>query len=224
MGKVSAVFVPLTFVAVLCSFASPAGADTIRVTSGVVDTAFGPPREPLDGEDLDLRAAGFEISSALEDEHAFVRLANPPTVAPGALVDFSGTLRVEDSIGAQLNNSFGLVAVPFEMSFHASPARLRCSSGGSVTQCTGIAPFTFDAKLTFTPFDGVPGMHHLIGRGTVEGDVSRFGSFDSIGVRYAFAASPTPEPATWSLAAIGAIAIGASVWRRRRAGYRDFTP
>src|SRR5204863_8319413 len=101
MGKVSAVFVPLTFVAVLCSFASPAGADTIRVTSGVVDTAFGPPREPLDGEDLDLRAAGFEISSALEDEHAFVRLANPPTVVPGALVDFSGTLRVEDSIGAQ---------------------------------------------------------------------------------------------------------------------------
>src|SRR2546430_2294260 len=76
----------LTCAAVLCSSARTGGADTIRVTSGVVDTAFGPPREPLDGEDLDLRAAGFEISSALEDEHAFVRLANPPTVARGALV------------------------------------------------------------------------------------------------------------------------------------------
>jgi hypothetical protein len=58
---------------------------------------------------------------------AFVQLAALPTVAPGALVDLSGVLHVEDAIGAHLNNSFAIVAAPFKMSFDASPTPVACS-------------------------------------------------------------------------------------------------
>ena len=63
--------------------------------------------EPINGEDLQLVGPGFGIRSSLEDETAFIRFATLLRVAPGAVVDLSGVLRVEDSVGFELNNSFG---------------------------------------------------------------------------------------------------------------------
>jgi hypothetical protein len=199
-------------------YAIPVRADPIRVTSGLLDAGFGPLGGPWVAETLVLTGAGFSIGGALEDTRAFVQLAALPTVAPGALLDLSGVLHVEDAINARLNNSFAIVAAPFKMSFVASPTKLACSSAGSLTECTGVAPFTFDADLTITPLAGVSVTHHLIGRGTAEGRLFRRGSLESGAVLYTFEASPVPEPATLSLFTTGAIMAGVGVWRRRRAG------
>jgi hypothetical protein len=205
----------LMIVDAIC-YASRAEADPLRVTSGGVSAGFNSLPGPLDSEGMSLVGSGFAIGSSLEDEEAVVRLTRPPTLAPGALADFSGVLLVEDPVGGELNGSFGLLAAPFSLSFTASPMSLSCSGAGSSTACNGRAPFTFDARLTFTPIDGNPVMHHFIGGGTVEGFVARDDSTLNGAVRYTFEASPTPEPATLSLFTMGAIMAGAAVWRTRR--------
>jgi hypothetical protein len=220
MSKVPSVFLSLMFFVAFSCCASPAGADPVRVTSGVVATGFAPLGEPWDANELVLTGAGFSIGTPLEDEVAFVQLATLPTLALGALLDLSGVLHVEDAIGARLDNLDTVVAAPFEMSFDASPIPLDCRSGGSLTECSGIAPFTFDAELTFTAFGGVPVTHHIIGGGTAEGSLFRLGSFESGAVRYMFEPNAVPEPTTLSLFTTTAIVAGARAWRRRRAGYR----
>jgi PEP-CTERM motif len=217
MTRVPAVFLSLMFFVAFSCSATLAGADPIRVTSGVVE-AGGFLDQPWNADVLDLAGTSFHILSSLEDEEAFVQLASRPTLAPGASINFSGVLRVADPVGAQVNNSFGVVSAPFTMSFDASPAGLTCSSGGSLTQCTATAPFTFNAELTITPLGGVPAIHHLIGRGTAEGTLSRLGPFEGGAVRYVFESSEVPEPATLSLFATGAIVAAARLWRRRRDG------
>jgi hypothetical protein len=220
VSRVPAVFLPLMlFVAFSCSAIS-VRADPIRVTAGLVDAGFGPLHGQLDGEALGLTGAGLSIGTSLEDEVAFVRLANPPTLAPGTLADFSGTLFVQDLIGGQLDNSFGLVSAPFTMTFIATPTRLACGNSGSVVECSGVAPFTYAGDLTFTPFGGSPVTHHLIGGGTVEGRLFGSGSSSFAAVLYNFEASPTPEPGTLSLFTTGAIMAVRGVWRKRRAGRR----
>ena len=220
MSRIPAGILPVMFFVAFCCCASPAGAEPIVVTSGIVEAGFGSLGEPWNAEALQLMGAGFSISSSLEDENALFQLATPPTLAPGALVDFSGELRVGDVIGALLNDSFGLLAAPFTMSFAASPTPLACSSAGPLTECTAIAPFRFDAVLSFTPLSGVPVTHHIIGGGMVQGTLFRSGSFEAGGVRYIFEPSPVPEPATLSLFATGAIVAGARIRRRRRAAHR----
>jgi hypothetical protein len=126
-------------------------------------------------------------------------------------------LHVLDPIGAHLNDSDTTVATPFTMSFVAPPTRLACSGEGSSMECSGVAPFTFDADLTFTPLGGVPVTHHLIGGGTAEGSLFRLGSFEAGAVRYIFEPSAVPEPATLSLFTTTAIVAGARAWRKRRA-------
>jgi hypothetical protein len=198
----------------ICS-ATIARADPIRVTSGVLQTGFGPVGGQLTGEELQLTAGGFTIASSLEDVGASVQLAAVPTVASGALVDFSGALHVNDAIGARSGSSV-FVAGPFTMLFAASPTRIACSTADSLTQCTGVAPFTFDSILTVTTSDGATSTRHLTGGGTVEGSLFRVGSSEMVAVRYEFAASPTPEPATLSLLTTGALVAAASTWHRRR--------
>ena len=217
MGRVPAVFLSLMFFVAFSCCASPAGADPIRLTSGIVE-AGGSLDGPWNAEALDITGAAFQITSSLEDERAFVELATRPTVAPGSSVDFSGVLRVGDPIGAQLNNSFAIVAAPFTMSFDVAPTRLSCSTAGSLTQCISSAPFTFNAELTITPLGGVPEIHRLIGRGTAEGTLFSLESGEGGGVRYIFETSAVPEPATLSLLATGAFVAGAGAWRRRRDG------
>ena len=209
-------------VVVFCAFASsvsPAEADPIRVTAGFVAAGFGELGQPWNAEDLQLTGTGLSIENSLEDEIAFVRLITRPTLVPGAFVNFSGVLRVEDPVGAHLDDAFALVSTPFEIPFNASPTPLACSSGGSLTECTGIAPFTFSAEITLTPLGGIPVMRHLIGDGTAEGRLFRTDSFEGGAVRYTFEASAVPEPATLSLFMTGAIVAGAHVWRRRRASH-----
>jgi len=198
--------------AVVCS-TGIARAEPIRVTSGVVQAGFGRLGQPLSGEQLELVAGQFTVESSLEDVGASLQLATVPTIAAGALVDFSGALHVNDGIGGRENGSFVLVA-PFTMFFTARPTRIACSNADSSTQCTGVAPFTFDAKLTVTGSDGATGTRHLIGGGTVEGSLSRVGSSELAAVRYTFDPTPTPEPSTLSLLAAGAVF---AAWRRRRA-------
>jgi hypothetical protein len=215
MSRLPAVVASAIFFVVVGSV-SLAGADPIRVTSGFVD-AGGELDRPWHAEALQLMGPGLEIASSLEDEDADVRLARVPTVATGALADFSGVLIVRDQIGAVLNDSFGVLKAPFEMSFDASPTRLTCSTAGALTECTGTAPFTFDAQVSFTPLGGVPVMHRIVGGGTVEGKVFRFeSSGEGGGVIYRFEASPVPEPASLSLFATGVILAGARARRRRR--------
>jgi len=203
----------MVFVACL-GCAAFAAADPIRV-SGLVDGGGGELGTPWNAEDLQLFGNGFSIGSSLEDEVAFVQFSTVPTVAPGASVDFSGTLLVNDPIGAQLDdNRFALVTAPFTLSFHAAPARLSCTTTSSVTECTAAAPVTMTGDLTFTPLDGAPFMRHLVGRGTVQGTVFRTPSFEGGGVRYTFAS--TPEPATLSLFTLGAAMILRAARRRPR--------
>jgi hypothetical protein len=190
--------------------AIPARADPIRVTSGAVDGAFGPLGQADAGE-LGLMGAGLHVQDSLEDVDADVRLITPPTVAPGALVDFSGVFRLRSAIGGTVNNVGGLVVPPFTIPLHASPTRLACSGAGSFIQCTGAAPFTFETDITIAPFGGgVPVTQHLIGGGTVEGTVFRNGAG---AVRYTFETSPTPEPASLLLLSTGLVGLVAS--RRR---------
>lgn len=215
-SRVSAVVLSLlAFVTFFCGV-SLAAADPVRVTSGLVEAGFGPLGEPWNAESLYLTGAGFSIGSSLEDEDAFVHLATLPTVAAGTLIDLSGVLRVRDTIGGLLDDSFALVEGPFELSFDASATPLACSSVGSSTECTGIAPFTFDAVLTFTPWGGVSVTRHLTGGGTAEGSLFRLGSFEAGGVRYVFESSAVPEPATVALFVAGAIVAGPYVRHRRR--------
>jgi hypothetical protein len=213
MSKPSTAVSLIAFV-VVCS-ATVARADPIRVTSGVVEAGFGPLGQPLNGERLQLTAGGFTIGSSLEDVGASLQLAVVPTIAPGALVDFSGALHVNDAIGGNQDGSFLLVAAPFTMFFAASPARIACSSADSLTTCTGVAPFTFDATLTVTAPDGAVTARRLIGGGTVEGSLFRVGSSEMAAVRYTFDPSPVPEPSTLSLLAAGSLV---AAWRRRRGG------
>ncbi len=219
MTRVSRASRPLLFIA-FCWCASVAGADPIRVQSGFVSAGFDELGGSFNAEDLQLTAPGFHIGSSLEDEVAFVQLTTRPTVAPGALVDLSGVLHVEDPVGAQLGDSFALVTAPFTMSFFASQTRLTCGSSGGITECTGVAPFTFAAELTFSTLDGMSFTRQLVGRGRAEGRFDRLPSFESGAVQYVFEATPTPEPATMSLFATGAVLAGAGVRRKRGAQRR----
>ena len=217
MGNASSTSLPLTFTIAFLCCATAAAADPIRVTSGFVD-AGGAIGQPWDAEDLHVEGARFTINSSLEDQVAFVRLSTTPTVTPGALVDLSGVLRVEDTIGAFLDQSFALLAAPFEMSFTTPAARLACSRSPTLLDCVAVAPFRFEAALTFTPLDGSSVTHRLVGSGRAEGRLLRQGSFQGGGVTYFFEPSPVPEPATLSLFAAGAIVVGRRAWRRRSSG------
>jgi hypothetical protein len=216
MMRVPAVVASLMFFVPVCCIASSAAADPVLVLSGIVETAFGGLGEPWDAESLQLHGAGLSIDSSLEDEVASVQLSNLPTIAPGALVDFSGLLRVEDQIGALLDNSFGIIAAPFTMSFAAAPTRLTCGTSVSLTQCVGSAPFTFEADVTFTPFGGVPVIRQLVGGGRVEGVLDSGGFRESGAVRYVFEPSPVPEPATIMLLVSGIVAAAGVARQRRR--------
>ena len=216
MGRVPSVFLSLILLS-FSGYPSSAGADPIRITSGVVEAGFDAIGQPLNAETLDLSGGGLRIVSSLEDEVAFVYLAAVPTVAPGAVVDLSGVLRVEDVVGEFFDGSFGLVTAPFTLSFAVLPMRLACSEAGAFINCGGLAPFTLDAELIFTPLGGDPVRQRLVGTGTAEGRFSRSESFASGAVSYVFDPSPVPEPATLTLFASGLIVAGARAWRRRRA-------
>jgi len=156
MNTVPAVFRLLTCCATAACWTSAAAADPIRVTSGFVEAGFGELGQPWNAEGLYLEGGGLSVGSSLEDERAFVRLTSVPGWPPAAAVDFSGVLRLEDYLGVQLGNSFGVQAVPFVMRFVSSPARLTCATAGPVTDCTGVAAFTLSAELTFIPFGECP--------------------------------------------------------------------
>lgn len=212
----------MLLVALVCC-ARSARADTLWVTSGHVEAGFGALGQPWIGEALVLQGAGLDIVDSLEDADAFVQLATTPTVAPGALADFSGVLGIGSAIGARLHDEFGIVSAPITMSFNAAPAPLACSGDRELLECTGIAPFTFDADLTFTPLGGITVTQRLIGAGTLEGRLFRTQSFERGAVRYVFEATPVPEPATLSLFAAGAMMAGAGAWRRRHGGRSPLT-
>jgi PEP-CTERM motif len=213
MTKARTAFPPLMLLIVFVCFATVAHADPMHVTSGVVQTGFAPVGQPLPGEGLQLTAGGLTLASSLEDPGAFLQLAAVPTVASGAVVDFSGALHTNGGIGGQENGSF-VFASPFTMFFAAAPTTITCSTVDALTQCTGAAPFTMDATLALTAADGTTSTRHLIGSGTVEGSLfGGNGTTDSVSVHYTFDASQTPEPATLSLLTAGALVAG---WRRRR--------
>src|SRR3954466_7760140 len=217
MPRVSPVVLSVTFCVMWFGGGVRAVADPIRVTAGVVTAGFDQLGTPLNAEDLHLSGAEFSVGRSLEDEVAFVQLAGVPTLADGALVDLSGTLFVEDAIGAQLNGASGLLAAPFRMAFTASPTRLACRDIASDMNCTAVSPFTFAADLTFIPDSGGSAVtHHLVGGGTVEGRLFRSASGDFAAVAYTFQASPTPEPASLSLLATGAFMTAAGKLRKRR--------
>jgi PEP-CTERM motif-containing protein len=183
--------------------ATPARADVIRVTSGFVD-AGGPFGAPWDSEGLALFGSGLSFENSLEDDVAFVQLAARPTAAQGAVLDLSGRFQAESP------GSFTST-----ISFDASPTHVDCSNADGFTQCSASAPFTFRGNLTLTPFGGGPVVSRdLVGAGTAQARLSPL--FQNGDVFYTFAASPTPEPATLSLFAAGALMAGARAWRRRR--------
>jgi hypothetical protein len=215
MRKVPTLLTAVMVLAAVCCGASRAGADPLRVTAGNVRAGFGFLTQPLIGEGLGLLGDGFAVQSSLEEADAALRLAAPPTLAAGALADFSGILLVGTPLVAQFGGSFGLLAAPATLSFSAAPMSLVCSGAGSSTLCTGSAPFTFDANLTFTATGGSPVTRHLIGGGTVEATVNRVDSLPFGGVTFDFA-SPTPEPSTVFLFITGAIIAGATGWTQRR--------
>jgi len=207
------------FVAV-SGYTSSAAADPVRITQGLVEAGFNATSEPLNAEALYLFGKGLAIDSSLEDEVAFVHLSAVPVVAPGVLADFSGVLRVDDVVGAELDGSFALVTAPFSLSFAVRPTPLACTDDGSLLECTGRAPFTFKAELTVTPVGGVPVTRRLVGSGTADGSLFRVRSSDhaAAAVRYVFEPSPVPEPATVWLLSSGLMLAGARVRRRRRTG------
>ena len=212
LGKTPAVLFALTAVVLLWPIV--AGANSIHVTSGFVDGGGGLGL-PMDAEDLRLFGSGFDITSALEDEVAFIRFKTVPTVRPGALADFSAVLNVEDRVAGHLNDVSMSVSAPFKLSFDVSPTRLACQDNGFGTLCTGRAPFTLEAELTLTPFGGVPAVHRLFGAGTAEGRLFKGADFATSGVTYVFGPSAVPEPASLSVFT-AAFALGAALLRRRR--------
>jgi len=209
----------IVFVACLwCSWSTAARADTIRITSGAVEAGgvFGQPWSISDDDELHLEAPGVSIAGSLVDLSALLQFSAPPTTAaPGALFDASGVLHVGTAFGASFNNVSGALAPPFTMTFDASPMHLVCGNSNGDTECNGSAPFTFHSDLTFSPFEGPPVVHHLVGGGTVEGRLDSSNGFQGGIVRYDFGASPTPEPATLSLFAVGAVIAGGRAWRSR---------
>jgi hypothetical protein len=208
---------PLCVAFSICT--SVAGAEPVRLTSGYVDAGYNWTPDRLNANALEIAGAGFKIANAMEDEVAFVELTTAPTLGQGRLVDLSGVLHVEDVIGAQLDSAFGLVSAPFTMSFDAQPTELACSTSSAFLECMATAPFTFHAGLTFTPIDGNPSVHHLVGSGTALGNLFRPSSDEAgaaVRVRYTFDVSEVPEPTTMSLFGSGALFTGACMWRRRR--------
>jgi hypothetical protein len=200
--------------------ATAAEADTIRITSGVVQTS-GPLGRPFlisDEDEIHLAAPGVSIAGTLVDVRAMLEFSVPPaTVAPGALFDASRVLRVETAhFTARFNNVSGFIPAPFTMTFDASPMRVVCGDLNGFTDCSGSAPFAFQSDLTFSPFEGPPVVHHLVGGGTVEGRLTDFTDFQFGSVRYNFEVSPTPEPTTLSLFAVGAVIAGGRAWRAQR--------
>lgn len=233
MSRVSPFFVPVMFFVAWCCSVTAAQADPIRVTSGLVrigSAGPGPLGSPWAADVLDITGNhGLVLESSFEDQFNFVEFVDLPAVGPGP-ADFSTVLHAEDSVGGELNGSFVGVLAPFTMSFFASPVALTCvdPAGEFLTQlCTGVAPFKFDADLTFNSFGGSPFTRHLVGVGTLEASLVRglaFGGapFEGGRVFYHFEASATPEPASLSLLMTGAIMTVAGVFRRR-GGSRDTT-
>jgi len=220
MGRVRTPGSSMIVVAFFCC-ASAARADVIRITSGAVATinvlGQSSPWFLSDEDEMHLEAPGVFVGQggSLTDVSAFLQLTNPPTtVAQGAPFDASGVLHVENIFSASFNDEWVPVTAPFTMTFDASPMRVACGNAHGSTECTGSAPFTFHADLTARPPGGVSVVHHLVGGGIVEGRLISFGGSDQFGaVRYDFGASPTPEPATLSLFAAGALM---AMWRRRK--------
>ena len=209
----------VVFVACLCCV-TPARADTIRITSGAIQTIgqLGQPWFISDEDELHLEAPGVSIADSLVDLSALLQLSTPPTtVAPGAVFDASGVLHVRTNFGARFNNEIGQLTAPFMMTFDASPMRVACGVSNGVTECSGSAPFTFRSDLTFARFEGPPVVHHLVGGGTAEGRLSSFNDSQVGAIRYNFEVSQTPEPATLSLFAVAGAIAGGRAWRRRRA-------
>jgi hypothetical protein len=222
MGRVSGVFLSLILLIAWLSAVVPAAAEPILVTSGsfvgagALGAGFG-----LGFDDIDLNGPRFQLTTAVEESGiASARLTNLSTFPPeDALVDFSTSIQLEETLIAGLDGSPVVLAAPATMSFTASPTHVACRDEvfrGPV--CIGVAPFTFDADLALF---GSARTLHLVGGGTVEGELFRrsiFGDgFSTVVVQFNLGASPTPEPATLSLLTTGAIITGAGMLRRRRA-------
>ena len=217
MSRVRPVLVSLSCLAgALTWCASPALADTLRVTSGVIavgglqiGSQWSAHERWLEGPGL-LMQSGFD-----EDEFAFFDFASVPMLRRGAPVDLSGVFRSPNPLGAFVNNSLALASAPVMLQFHASPTRLTCS--GFSTGCTATAPFTLDAELTLTLDGGRPSIMHLVGAGTAVGDLSPL-SFEAFpNIRYNFEPAATPEPSTLSLITTIGLVSGARGFLRRRA-------
>ena len=78
-----------TVVFAFCSWASIAGADPIRVTSGFVEAEGFEDQRTLTGQALQLFGAGFRIESSLEEDMADHLLTVPAEQLPAIRADLA---------------------------------------------------------------------------------------------------------------------------------------
>jgi len=214
MTRVSTALLSCGVLLAFSGAATSARADTLRIRSGNIVTSWNTLGDSVIAEGFLVDGGGLFIGSSMEDQRGDVRLAVRPVVAQGGLLDLTGTFTSEDTLGGYLNDVSVRVS-PFAMSLRASPTHVECSGPAGGMTCSGSAPFTFSADLTLTPEGGHSFVEHIVGGGVARGSLDGTGATDTGAFEYDITASATPEPATLSLVAAGALMAAAGVWRTR---------